>query len=87
MLLRLSSLRNSLVMPDTLNQHQSGMILSNTIQSLKNDSHCLAITTQSVKAIIDPYTSVVYEVKDSTIDLNDAPEAKIKKSINNGERS
>ena len=35
---------------------QSGTLPSNTVQNLKNDGHCMAVTTQSGKQIIDPPT-------------------------------
>lgn len=37
-----------------LNQRQLGTLLSNTIQNLKNNGHCLAITIQSYLSTIDP---------------------------------
>ena len=38
----------------TVNTRQSGTLPSNTIQNLKNDVHCLAITTRGGKQTIDP---------------------------------
>ena len=37
-----------------LNQRQPGTLSSNTIQNLKNDGHCLAITTRSGKSTTNP---------------------------------
>ena len=39
---------------ETVNTRQSGTLPSNTIQNLKNDGHCMAITTQGGKQTIDP---------------------------------
>ncbi|XP_069148109.1 uncharacterized protein [Solanum lycopersicum] len=38
----------------TVNTWQSGTLPSNTIQNLKNDAHCMAITTRGGKQTIDP---------------------------------
>ena len=38
----------------TVNTRQPGTLLSNTVQNLKTDVHCMAITTQGSKQTIDP---------------------------------
>ena len=38
----------------TVNTRQPGTLPSNTVQNLKNDRHCMAITTRSGKQTIDP---------------------------------
>ena len=38
----------------TVNTRQPGTLPSNTIQNLKNDAHCMAITTRGGKQTIDP---------------------------------
>ncbi|KAK4724095.1 hypothetical protein R3W88_026874 [Solanum pinnatisectum] len=38
----------------TVNPRQPDTLLRNTIQNLKNDGHCMAITTRGGKQIIDP---------------------------------
>ena len=40
----------------TVNTRQSGTLLSNTVQNLKNDAHCMTITTRGGKQTIDPPT-------------------------------
>lgn len=48
-------------------------LLSNTIQNIKNDSHCLAITIWSGKATINPSTLMLKEIS-MNIHLVDALE-------------
>ena len=38
----------------TVNTRQPGTLPSNTVQNLKNDAHCMAITTRGGKQTIDP---------------------------------
>ena len=38
----------------TMNTRQPGTLPSNTLQNLKNDAHCMAITTRGGKQTIDP---------------------------------
>ena len=38
----------------TMNTRQPGTLPSNTVQNLKNDGHCMAITTRGGKQTIDP---------------------------------
>ena len=38
----------------TVNTRQPGTLPSNTVQNLKNDGHCMAITTRAGKKTIDP---------------------------------
>ena len=38
----------------TVNTRQPGTLPSNTVQNLKNDGHCMAITTRGGKQTIDP---------------------------------
>ena len=38
----------------TMNTRQSGTLPSNTVQNLKNDGHCMEITTRGGKQTIDP---------------------------------
>ena len=38
----------------TVNTQQPGTLLSNTVQNLKNDAHCMTITTRGGKQTIDP---------------------------------
>ena len=38
----------------TVNTRQPGTLPSNTVQNLKNDGHCMAITTRGGKKTIDP---------------------------------
>ena len=38
----------------TVNTRQPGTLPSHTVQILKNDGHCIAITTRGGKQIIDP---------------------------------
>ena len=38
----------------TMNTRQPGTLPSNTIQNLKNDAHCMEITTRGGKQTIDP---------------------------------
>ena len=38
----------------TVNTRQPDTLPSNTVQNLKNDAHCMAITTQGGKQTIDP---------------------------------
>ena len=38
----------------TVNTRKLGTLPSNTVQILKNDAHCMAITTQGGKQTIDP---------------------------------
>ena len=38
----------------TVNTRQPDTLPSNTVQNLKNDSHCMAITSQSGRQTIDP---------------------------------
>ena len=38
----------------TVNTRQSGTLPRNIVQNLKNDAHCMAITTQSGRQTIDP---------------------------------
>ena len=38
----------------TLNTRQPGTLPSNAVQNLKNDGHCMAITTRGGKKTIDP---------------------------------
>ncbi|KAK4726945.1 hypothetical protein R3W88_031862 [Solanum pinnatisectum] len=37
----------------TMNPHQPGTLPSNTIQNLKNDGHCMAVTTRGGKPTIN----------------------------------
>ena len=39
---------------ETVNTRQPGTLPSNTVQNLKNDGHCMAITTRGDKQTIDP---------------------------------
>ena len=39
----------------TVNTRQPGTLPSNTIQNLKNDRHCMKITTRGGKQTIDPH--------------------------------
>lgn len=54
---------------------------------MKNVSHYLDITTKSGKANIDPPMSVVIEVRDDTVDQDDAPEIKTEKLVTTGKTS
>ena len=38
----------------TMNTRQPGTLPRNTVQNLKNDGHCMAITTRGGKQTIDP---------------------------------
>ena len=38
----------------TVNTRQPGTLPSNTVQNLKNDGHCMTITTRGSKKTIDP---------------------------------
>ena len=38
----------------TVNTRQPGTLPSNTVKNLKNDGHCMAITTRNGKQTIDP---------------------------------
>ena len=37
-----------------MNPHQPGTLPSNTISNLKNDGHCMAVTTRGGRQTIDP---------------------------------
>ena len=39
----------------TMNTRQSGTLSSNTVQNLKNDAHCMTITTRGGKQTNDPH--------------------------------
>ena len=39
----------------TVNTWQPGTLLSNTVQNLKNDAHCMEITTWGGRQTIDPH--------------------------------
>lgn len=54
--------------------------------NLTNDNHCLAITTQSSRSIIDPPKPVVDDVRNNTI-FNNVDETEIKKLVMNNEAS
>ena len=38
----------------TVNTRQPGTLPNNTVENLKNDGHCMGITTRGAKQIIDP---------------------------------
>lgn len=71
----------------SLKQRQSGNLLSNTIQNQKIDNHCLAISTQSVKATIDPPMPVIDDVRNDTLDVDNANKTKIEKLVSNNKSS
>lgn len=60
-------------MSSILNKRQPGTLPSNMVQNLKNDGHCLAITTQSVTYNMDPLLLAMSECKDDTIKVIDTP--------------
>lgn len=68
-----------------LNQYQSGTLSRNTMQNLKNDSICLAITTWSSNAIINPLMLVVDKAWNDVVDIDDVPKIESKKLVKNGE--
>lgn len=74
-------------MSTTLNQCQSGTLPSNTIQNPKNDCHYLAITTRSGKDTINPPISVVDDVRNNSVDVEDVNETKIERPVTNGKAS
>ena len=45
----------------TVNTRQPGNLLSNTVQNLKNDGHCMTITTRGGKQTSDPPMSSAEE--------------------------
>ena len=53
---------------------QPGTLPSNTVQNLKNDGHCMAITTRGGKQTIDPampsYEKKVTKDTDKVVDVN-----------------
>lgn len=71
----------------TLNQIWPSTLSRNTIQNLKKNNQCIAITTWSGKAIIGLPILVVDEVRNDTINLNDATKFKTMKLVKNGEMS
>lgn len=52
-----------------------------------NDSLCLAFTNQSGKATINPPTPMVYKVRNTITDIDDAPKIKTEKLVNNSKTS
>lgn len=57
------------------------------MQNLKNDSHYLAINTQNGKATIYPPTTMVNELKNHVVDVDNALEVETKILMSNGETS
>lgn len=55
------------------------------MQNLKNDSICLAITTWSSNAIINPLMLVVDKAWNDVVDIDDVPKIESKKLVKNGE--
>lgn len=68
-------------MSTTLNLRQSSTLSSNTVQNLKNNSHCLAITTQSGKSNIDPSLPTVDEPRNANVVVNKKPKAELVNTI------
>lgn len=54
---------------------------------MKNDSHCLAITTRSGKATIDLLLFMVDDIRNSPIDIDDAYKDEIENLVTNNELS
>lgn len=69
----------------TMNQHQPCTFVQKIIQNSKNDSHCQAITTQCVKAIIDPFMYVSDEPRNDIVDIVEAPKEKSEKLVTRGD--
>lgn len=63
-----------------LNQRQSGILSSNTVQNPENDSHCYVNTTQSHRTIMDPCMPVTEETQNDgdDIDIDGTPIEKLK---------
>ena len=58
----------------TMNTRQPGTLPSNTLQNLKNDAHCMAITTRGGKQTIDPpmpsYEEKVIKDNDKVLEVS-----------------
>ena len=69
----------------TVNTRQSGTLPSNTVQNLKNDGHCMAITTRGGKKTIDPPMSSnekkVTKDTDKVVDVDGELEDNIVKDV------
>lgn len=50
-----------------------GTLFVNTTQNMRDENHCLAITTWSGKETIDPSMLEVDEVRDDVIDVDEEP--------------
>ena len=75
----------------TVNTRQPGTLPSNTVQNLKNEVHCMAITTRGGKQTIDPpmpsnekkvtkYTDKVVDV-DAELEDNTEKDAEVPKQV------
>lgn len=53
------------------------------MKNLKNDGHCLVITTQSDKVTIDPAIPMVHKPRNFVVDLDEAPEVLSKNLLTN----
>lgn len=65
-------------MSATLNQHQPGNFSSNIMHNPKNDTHCLAITTQNGKSSIYPPMYVVDKAMNDFVDEDETLKAETK---------
>lgn len=59
-------------MSATLNQCQSGFLLSSTVQNPKNDNHSLDITICSGKSTTDPPMPIVDETLNDVVDIDES---------------
>lgn len=74
-------------MSTTLNQCQLATFPSNTIQNTKNNSHYIAITTQSDKATFDLAVPLVDNKRIDHMSINDVDKDKIEKLVMNDDVS